>query len=98
MLKPNLLTATAMALTLSFGVVASIAVAQEPDKQTGKPETGMMGGQTGMMGNRGGGMMGMMNGLDPTQMKRMVENCNRVMESMMQNMPPTPGPGPEKKG
>jgi hypothetical protein len=54
----------------------------------------MIGGQSGMMGNRGGGMMGMMMGVDPVQMKRMVENCNRMMESIMQTMPTTPG----KKG
>jgi hypothetical protein len=96
MLKPKSLTATAVALILSLGIVASIAVAQEPDKQTGKPDTGMMGGQTGMMGDHGGGMMGMMNGGDPAQMKRMVENCNRMMESMMQDMPRTPRP--EKNG
>ena len=94
MRKLNLLTAAAVALTLSLGTAASIAIAQEPGKQTGKPATGMMGGQSGMMGNRNGGMMGMMNGVDPTQMKRMVENCNRMMESMMQTMPSTP----EKKG
>jgi hypothetical protein len=96
MLKRKLLTATAVALTLSIGTIASIAVAQEPGKQTGKPHTGMMGGQSAMMGDRGGGMMGMMNGVDPAQMKRIVENCNRMMEGMMQNMPATPAP--EKKG
>lgn len=93
MLKSNRLAATALALTLSFGAAASIAAAQEPGKQTGKPDTGMMGGQPGMKGHHGG-MMGMMNGVDPAQMKRMVENCNRMMESMMQTMPNTP----EKKG
>jgi hypothetical protein len=35
-------------------------------------------------------------------MKRMVENCNRMMESMMQNMPMAPSapaaPAPDKKG
>ena len=92
MLKAEMLVA-AVALTLSLGSAASIALAQQPGGQTGKPETGMMGGQSGMMGNHGGGMMG---GLDPAQMKRMVENCNRMMESMMQTTPATPGP--EKKG
>ena len=87
MLKPNLLTVTAVTLSLGLGA-AAIAVAQESGKQTGKPETGMMG-------DRGGGMTGMMKGVDPVQMKRMVENCNRMMESMTQNMPATPGP--EKK-
>ena len=89
MLRRKLLTATAVVLSLSIGTVASPAVAQEPGKQTGEPHTGMMG-------DRGGGMMGMMNGVDPAQMKRMVENCNRMMEGMMQNMPATPAP--EKKG
>ena len=87
MLNLKILTTTALVLTLSLGAIGSIAIAQGPDKQSGKPETGMMGG-------RHGGMMGMTNGT--AQMKRMVENCNRMMESMMQDMPATPGP--EKKG
>jgi Spy/CpxP family protein refolding chaperone len=95
MLDPKLLAATAVMLSLSLGTIASTATAQETDKQSGKPETGMMGG-------RGGGMLGMMGGADPAQMKRMVENCNRMIESMMQDMPATPAapttPGPEKKG
>jgi hypothetical protein len=95
MLKPRLITATALVLGLSLGSAASITAAQEPGGETSKPDTGMMGGQSGMMGNRGG-MMGMMNGVDPMQMRRMVENCNRMMEGMMQNMPATPEP--EKKG
>lgn len=94
MLKSKLLTAAAVALALGLGSAASIAVAQQPSNQTGKPDSGMMGGQSGMMGNRNGGMMGMMNGADPAQMKRMLENCSRMMESMMQTMPGTP----EKKG
>jgi periplasmic protein CpxP/Spy len=90
MLKPKMLT-TAFLLSLSLGTAASIAIAQEPGKpseHTGQPNSEMMG-------NRDGGMMGMMNGVDPAQMKRMVENCNRMMENMMQN---TPASGPEKKG
>jgi len=88
MMNRKLLTTTALVLTLSLGAIGSIATAQEPDKQSGKPETGMMGGRHGGMG--------MMNGADPAQMKRMVENCNRMMESMMHDMPATRGP--EKKG
>ena len=87
MLKSKLLIATAVALTLGLGSAASMAVAQQPSNQTGKPDTGMMGHQ--------GGLMGMMMDVDPAQMKRMVENCNRMMEGMMQNMPAA---GPEKKG
>jgi len=91
MLKSTLLT-TAFVLSLGLGTAASIALAQEPGKpteRTGQPESGMMG-------HRDGGMMGMMSGENAAQMKRMVENCNRMMESMMQDTPATPGP--EKKG
>ena len=104
MLKSKLLTTIAVALSLTLGTAASIATAQE----AGKPGTGMMGSHSGMMGGRKGmmgnndGMMGMMKGVDPAQMKRMVENCNRMMESMAQNMPSAPiapaTPEPEKKG
>jgi hypothetical protein len=31
------------------------------------------------------------------EMKRMMENCNKMMESMMQQQP-APAPEPEKKG
>src|SRR5260221_5243562 len=104
MLKSKLLTTTAVALSLILGTAASIAAAQEASK----PDTGMMGshggmmrGHNGMMGNNHG-MMGMMKGADPAQMKRMVENCNRMMESMAQNTPSAPAapttPEPEKKG
>jgi hypothetical protein len=67
-------TTTAVVLSLTFGTMASIAMAQQPDNQTGHPETDMM----------------------------MVENCNRMMESMTQMMPTAPAapitPEPEKKG
>ncbi len=86
----KLLTTTAVVLSLTFGTMASIAIAQQPDNQTGHPETGMMGSPGGMMGSHSGGMMGMMNGVDPAQMKGMVENCNRMMESMTQMMPTAP--------
>jgi hypothetical protein len=92
MMRTKLLTTIALALSLTIGTAASIATAQE----AGKPDTGMMGshsgmmeGRNGMMGNRGG-MMEMMKGIDPTQMKHMVENCNKMMERMVQNMPTVP--------
>ena len=41
----------------------------------------------------------MMHGDMMGQMNRMMEGCNRMMESMMQQMPAKPGvAGPEKKG
>ena len=100
----KLLTTIAIALSLTLGATASIAAAPE----AAKPDTGMMGdhgrmmgGRSGAMGNRGR-MMGMMKGVDQAQMKRMVENCNQMMESMVQNMPTAPTapatPETEKKG
>ena len=104
MMTAKLLTTIAIATTLTLGAAASIAAAQE----AGKPDTGMMGSHNGMIGGRNGttgnrgGMMGMMKGVDPAQMQHMVENCNRMMESMVQNMPAAPAapatPEPEKKG
>jgi hypothetical protein len=104
MMRIKLLTTIAAALSLTIGTAASIAIAQE----AGKPDTGMMGSHSGMMGSRNGmmgnrgGMMGMMKGVDSGQMKHMVENCNRMMESMVQNTPPAPTapakPETEKKG
>lgn len=43
-----------------------------------------------MIGKQGHGMMGSM---DHAQMQRMMENCNRMMESQMQK-----APAPDKKG
>ena len=102
MLKSKLLTTIAVALSLTIGTAASIAIAQE----AGKPDTGMMGSHSGMMGGRNGttgncgGMMGMMKGVDQTQMKHMVENCNRMMESQNMSTAPTAPATPEteKKG
>jgi hypothetical protein len=39
-----------------------------------------------------GGMM-----MDPAQMKRMMENCNKMTESMVRSQP-TPAPVPDNKG
>jgi len=95
MLKPNIPTLAALVLSAAVAGAASIALAQEGGKPAGTPDKGMMGG-------REGGMMEMMKGVDPAEMKRMVENCNRMMESMMQNMPMAPSapaaPAPDKKG
>jgi len=48
----------------------------------------------------GGGMMNMKGQMNPDQMKqmsRMVDNCNRMMESMG-TAPPTPKPAPATRG
>jgi len=97
MSNSKLLTATAIALSLSLGAIVSTASAQQPAKPASQSGTGMMGGQSGMMG-KSGGMIGMMKGVDPAQMNRMVENCNRMMESMMQPAPNATPNKPEKKG
>ena len=89
MLHMKSLKAGALVLGLSLIAAVSIAAAQPPGNNGGQPESGMMGNRgSGMMGN-GSGMMGMM-GVDTAQMNRMIENCNRLMESMMQTPPTTP--------
>jgi periplasmic protein CpxP/Spy len=68
-------------------LMGSIAWAQ--DKAPAAPDRhGMMQGDKG--GMMGRGMMGMMGG-DPAQMSRMMENCNRMMESWLQDHPSAPG-------
>ena len=72
---------------------------------------GVMGGKAGMMGQMPsspgndhammGSMAEMMQQMTPEmreQMTRMTENCNRMMESHMQQHPPASAPLPEKKG
>ena len=90
MQKKTLLVAGALLLT------GSIAWAQ--DKAPAAPDRHdmMRSGNGGMMGP---GMMGMMGG-DPAQMNRMMENCNRMMESWLQDHPQVPGTPsqPEPKG
>jgi hypothetical protein len=70
------------------GLAAATAFAQDrtPPSQPPQPQ-GMMGGQGGMMN-----MMGQMNPDQMKQMARMIENCNRMMESM--SNPPT---GPDRE-
>jgi hypothetical protein len=85
MLNPKLLTVAVLAASLTFGAAVSIGAAQEAANPAAQPNAGMMGS----------GMMGM------GEMHRMMENCNRMMESMMQRMPSTPAApsanSPEKK-
>ena len=78
------LAAAAVLLATVLGVGVSVAqgnqapVTQAPAQQQA-PDQGMMG-RGGMMGH--GGMMGQM---DPEQMNRMMENCNRMMEGMQRS-------------
>ena len=73
----------AAAVLLATVLGAGVSLAQENQAPAPKapapqqaPDQGMMG-RGGMMGS--GGMMGQM---DPAQMKRMMESCNRNMETM----------------
>jgi hypothetical protein len=94
MLSVKSLKTGALVLGLSLITAVSIAAEQLSGNQAGQPESGIMG-------NRSADMMGMM-GVDTAQMNRMIENCNRIMQSTLQPSPnpssapamPTPG----KKG
>lgn len=84
----NLRKLTAPALILGSMLAAgTIAMAQE-GVPTNPPPTANSDHRSMM--NRSGSMMGMgmMNGVDPAQMNRMAENCNRMMERMMGSSPP----------
>lgn len=78
------MAAAAVLLATALGTGASLAQgnqAQTPQAPAPQqaPGQGMMG-RDGMMGH--GGMMGQM---DPAQMNRMMENCNRMMEGMQRS-------------
>jgi periplasmic protein CpxP/Spy len=92
-----------VAAALAFGLLASAsaAVAQgngpAPEPGTASPDRH----GSAMMGGQDGGVMGMMGGADAAQMNRMMENCNRMMESRMQGQQQAPGapasPVPERR-
>jgi hypothetical protein len=86
-----------LAYVVAVGMLAIGAAAWAEDQTRAAPDhRGMMQEQHG--GMMGGGMMGMMGG-DPAQMNRMMENCNRMMETWLQEHPPAPGHvAPDKKG
>jgi hypothetical protein len=79
----------ATAILAGLGTAAAV-LAEETTPSSQPPRQG-----TGMMGDHGG-MMGMMGQMNPDLMKRMtrmVDNCNRMMESMTTpNEKPTAGP------
>jgi Spy/CpxP family protein refolding chaperone len=85
------------------GVLGGMALVVLPAAfaQTSTPMTpaehggGMM--QQGMPNDQGGMMPGMMGSGEMQQkMARMMDNCNRMMESMMQNKAGTPPASPNK--
>ncbi|MEO9188969.1 MAG: hypothetical protein ABI224_03050 [Acetobacteraceae bacterium] len=102
------LTSLFAAFTVAGGLaLAPVVFAQGTPPSSTAPATqapngeGMMNGQ-GMMNGGGmmhgqGGMMGMM-----SQMTRMMENCNRMMEGSNMNLGPGGGmgtpPTPDQKG
>lgn len=73
-------TASAALLATILGATATLAQGnQGQTPQAPAPQQAPTGNQ-GMMGH--GGMMGQM---DPAQMNRMMEDCNRMMESMQRS-------------
>jgi hypothetical protein len=90
---------TYLSALAAVGLSAIAATALAEDQTPPIPDRpGMMDRQRG--GMMGPGMMGMMGG-DPAQMTRMMENCNRMMESRLQDRPRDPAPtrpDPDKKG
>ena len=80
---------TLLAATAILGGLTTMTTAfAEESRPSSQPP-----GTQGMMGDHGGmmGMMGQMSAEHMKQMTRMVDNCNRMMESM--NKSPT---GPDK--
>jgi hypothetical protein len=88
----RIFAATAVFATLA---AATTALAQNGTPQNGTPSPQSPG--TMPMAGAQGGMMNMMGQMDPDhmrQMSRMIQNCNRMMESMLPQKPskePAPG-------
>ena len=95
MLSRQKLLAGAALVAASLAVFSG-AFAQGSQGNT-PPSPATAQGQGSMPGQGMMGMMGMMGQMDPAQMNRMMENCNKMMESRMQP-PPGAAPSPEKKG
>jgi hypothetical protein len=92
----NYLGAAVVAGALAIGLSAYAQDQQNAPAQGAAPRDshhGMMQGDG--MGQGGMGMMKMMGQMDPAEMKRMMENCNKMMEGMQS---PPLEPRPEQKG
>ncbi|MBU8541917.1 hypothetical protein [Falsiroseomonas tokyonensis] len=98
-------TALFAAAALVSGFLATQgALAQQAQPAPAQPGQGQ--GMTGMQPGQGSGMrgmMGMMNmmgQMDPAQMNRMMENCNKMMEGMNRGQggsdPATPAPNQQR--
>jgi Spy/CpxP family protein refolding chaperone len=84
----------ATAILASLGTATAV-LAEETTPSSPPPRHG-----TGMMGEHGG-MMGMMGEMSPDQMQqmtRMVDDCNRIMESMAATPAPNEKATPGSKG
>lgn len=97
-LRKSFVTALVLGSVFTAG---SLALAQEPAAGNSAPNSATDHGS--MMHDGGMTGMGMMNGVDSSQMNRMVENCNRMMEGMMRGQPTNPStpntqPAPNSKG
>ena len=68
------------ATAIGLMAVGSAALAQD----NANPEPNGNANPPATMGRQGGGMM---EGTDHAQMQRMMENCNRMMESQMKKAP-----------
>jgi hypothetical protein len=73
----------------AIGLMAAGSAALAQDTGTTAPNGNAK--PPAMMGRQGNGMMG---GMDQAQMQRMMDNCNRMMESQMQPK----APAPDKRG
>ena len=66
--RPQFVAASLMVLATASAAIAQDAAKPQPERQAPAQHQGMtMDGRHGMMG------------MDPAQMSRMIENCNRMM-------------------
>jgi predicted lipid-binding transport protein (Tim44 family) len=73
--------AVALGSAVLLGLAGAYAQEQKPPADQNQPNRQQMPMGQGMMGGMGGGMMG---GGMMEQMSRMMENCNKMMESHLQ--------------
>jgi hypothetical protein len=86
-----------IALSAALLMMAGLAISAYAQNEQNSPQQPPQQSERGMMG---GGMMGGMMGNHEMmgQMSRMMENCNKMMESHMQNHQHDDNQTPDKKG